>query len=62
MRLLLSRMERALCHIKDHVYVVMVSSVVEQGYEEWFHLEGILGEVHGGQVYRRRCVAGGGRG
>jgi len=45
--------------IKDHVYSVMVSGVVAQGIDEWSHLEAILAEVYGGQVYRRRH---GGRG
>jgi len=32
----------------------MTSGVVAQGIDEWSHLEGILAEVHGGRVYRRR--------
>ena len=44
--------------IRDCVYVVMVSVVVEQGFEECRHLEAILGEVHGGRVYRHRRVVG----
>jgi len=42
--------------IKDHFYAVMVSGVVELVSDQ---LEAILGEVHGGQVYRRRRVVGG---
>lgn len=53
---------KRLGRIRDHVYVVMVSGVVEQGSEEWLQLEGILGEVHGGQVYHRRCDVQGSRG
>lgn len=48
--------------IIDHIYSVMASGVVEQGSDPWRHLESISEEIHGGQVYRRRRVVGGGRG
>jgi len=40
----------------------MSTGGVERGSEAWQHLKEILGEVHGGKVYRRRKIAQGGRG
>lgn len=36
---------------ETYIYAVMVSGGVEQGTDEWSHLEAIMWEVHGGQVY-----------
>jgi hypothetical protein len=47
--------------IRDHVYVVLVSGVVEQETDEWCYLEVIPREVHGERVYRRMRGRGYGR-
>lgn len=48
---------KRLDHIRDHRHG---NGVVQQGTDEWCHLEGILAKVNGGRVYRRRCTRGGG--
>jgi len=48
--------------IRDHVYDVMSSGVVPQGFEALQHLEEVLREVHGGKVYRCRHNVDGDRG
>jgi len=44
------------------VYDMMSNGVVSQESKEWQHLEEVLREVHGGNIYRCRHHVEGGRG